>query len=78
MMQFELPQEESSIIKNIIFIMGRLHQQHVELPEDTLSYFAKFIADRDITIQRLALNLYKKLSLKLPIDNMMKKLEMFE
>ena len=61
--------KESNLIKKVIFIITRLGQQHVELPQDVLSYFAKMITDQDPFIKRLAVSLYKKLSYKFIVSN---------
>jgi len=60
---------DPGIIKNIIFVTLRMHQQYVELPDDILNNFAKFINSSDSSISRLSLNLYKKLSSKFSVPN---------
>ncbi|KKB96533.1 Protein translocase subunit SecA, partial [Candidatus Arcanobacter lacustris] len=61
--------KESNIIKKVIFIITRLGQQHIELPQDVLSYFTNMLSNQDPFVQRLAFNLYKKLSHKYIVNN---------
>jgi preprotein translocase subunit SecA/LysM repeat protein len=61
--------EDFQIIKSVVFIVGRIYQQHAQLPINTLNSFDKLLQNSDLHIQKLALSLFKKLSKTLPIDN---------
>ncbi|AIF82058.1 hypothetical protein I862_07520 [endosymbiont of Acanthamoeba sp. UWC8] len=54
--------------KHLVFIAKRLSQNHIDLLEETTKYFSKFLSSKEVSLQRLAFDLYEQLSKKRDID----------
>jgi len=51
----------TAAVRDVVFIMTRLFERNIELPEHIAFYFSKYLENEDIQLQRLALNLSHKL-----------------